>query len=122
MTFGFQLILAALFGAVDIYCVCRLLNYSLTFRFPEKKLVPIFTGIYVLYVLMQILTGTFSSYPVKPALLLFCSILLFFLYSDAFYKKIFWIFFVMLILYHISPGERENFSGLLQRDIRHSFY
>ena len=105
MTFGFQLILAALFGAVDIYCVCRLLNYSLTFRFPEKKLVPIFTGIYVLYVLMQILTGTFSSYPVKPALLLLCSILLFFLYSDAFYKKIFWIFFIMLILYHISPGD-----------------
>lgn len=105
MAFGFQLILAALFGAVDIYCVCRLLNYSLTFRFPEKKLVPIFTGIYALYVLMQILTGTFSSYPVKPALLLLCSILLFFLYSDAFYKKIFWIFFVMLILYHISPGD-----------------
>lgn len=97
-----------LLDIIDIYCVCRLLNYSLTFRLPRKTMLPVFSAVYALYVLMQVLSETFSSYPVKPAFLLLCSVFLFFLYSDVFYKKIFWIFFVMLIL---SQTWVEGFPG-----------
>lgn len=105
MAFEFQVIAAALFSIIDIYCVYRLLNNSLTFRFPKGKLVPIYAGIYALYILIQVLMGVFSSYPVKLPLMLLFSISLFIIYSGASYKKLFWIFFIMLILSHTLPGD-----------------
>lgn len=98
MTFEFELIAAVLFGIVDIYCIYRLLNHKLTFRFSREKLVPVYAGVYILYILMQILMGIFSSYPVKlPLLLLFYSSF-FIIYSDAFHIKLFWLFCAILAL------------------------
>lgn len=96
MTFEFEIFAAALFGIVDIYCFYRLLNNNLTFRFSRKKLIWVYVGIYVLYILMQTLMGIFSAYPVKlPLMLLFYSSFLI-IYSDAFHIKLFWLFFVFL--------------------------
>lgn len=92
MTFEFELIAAVLFGIVDIYCIYRLLNHKLTFRFSREKLVPVYAGVYALYILMQTLMGIFSSYPVKLPLTLLFYFSLFIIYSDIFYIKILWIF------------------------------
>lgn len=107
MIFEFEVIAIALFGIVDIFCIYRLLNYILTFRFSREKQVPVYVGIYAIYILIQALIVIFSSYPVKLPLILLFSISLFVIYSGAFYKKIYWIFFVMLILSSASP---DNFS------------
>lgn len=98
MSFGFEVIAAALFGIVDIYCIYRLLNNNLTFRFSKEKLVPVYASIYVIYIMMQALMGIFSSYPVKLPLTLLFYISLFIIYSDIFYIKTFWIFLVILTL------------------------
>lgn len=98
MTFEFELIATVLFGIIDIYCIYRLLNHKLTFRFSRKKLVWVYAGIYVLYILMQTLMGIFSAYPVKlPLILLFYSSFLI-IYSDAFHIKLFWLFSAILAL------------------------
>lgn len=105
MGFELRIMMSALFGIIDIYCIYRLLNYNLTFRFSEKKLIPVHACIYALYILLQALAGRLSSYPLKLSLMLPLCISLFLIYSGVFYKKIFWIFFVMLILSHISFGD-----------------
>lgn len=98
MTFEFEIFAAAFFGIVDIYCIYRLLNSNLTFRFSRKKLVWVYAGIYVLYILMQTLMGIFSAYPIKLPLTLLFYISLFIIYSDIFYVKILWIFGSILTL------------------------
>ena len=64
MTFEFEIITAALFSIVDIYCIYRLLNNKLTFRFSREKIVSVYVIIYALYVFFQILMPVFSYYPV----------------------------------------------------------
>lgn len=55
MSFVFELITASLFGIIDIYCIYRLLNNNLKFRFSREKIVPVYMGIYILYILVQAL-------------------------------------------------------------------
>lgn len=102
MSFVFELITASLFGIIDIYCIYRLLNNNLKFRFSREKIVPVYMGIYILYILAQAL-GFFLSYPVKLPLMLLFFILLFVIYSEVFYKKLYWIFCVVLLLSTTFP-------------------
>lgn len=98
MTFEFEVIAAALFSIIDMYCIYRLLNSKLTFRFSKEKIVSVYVTIYALYVLFQVLMGIFSSYPVKLPLMLTFYFLLFIIYSDAIHTRLFWILITLLIL------------------------
>ncbi len=98
MTFGFELIAAVIFSIIDIYVIYRLLSNKLTFRFSKDKIVPIYIGTYILYVLMQVLITLFASYPVKVPLMLLFYFSLFLIHSDALHKRVLWVAASMLIL------------------------
>lgn len=98
MSFEFELIAAALFSIVDIYCIYCMLNHNLTFRFSKKACVPIYISSYVFYMLMQVLAGIFSFYPVKLPLTLLFYLSLLINYSDALHKRLFWVLFAILTL------------------------
>lgn len=98
MTFEFELIAAILFSFVDIYCFYCLLNSKLTFRFSKRKLIPVYAAIHILYVLIQVLMGVFSSYPIKLPCILTFYFSLFIIYSDAIHMRIFWVLFTTLTL------------------------
>ena len=69
----------------------RLQSHMLTFRFQPKAYLPAYTGFYILFCLQSYSSDWFPNLPLKFVFILLSNLYLFFLYTDNYRTRIFWI-------------------------------
>lgn len=98
MTFEFEVIAAIIFNVIDTYLFYSLLNNKLTFRFSKDKRKPVYIIIYFMFLAALLLPELLPKYPIKLPLLLAIYVVLFLLYTDTAYRRIFWILVSVFIM------------------------
>lgn len=91
MTLEFKIISTIIYNMIDIYLCYRLLNHTLTLRFPKKWILPVYFAIYGIYTGLHIAQETLSSNLFKLSATVFLYAALVLIHSGSLGKRFLWV-------------------------------